>query len=104
MICKGIIQPLISPQETITLLRENGTVDTIDIAIKLCYEWRRQTSAELQKGSEDFNFACMLAALFDAGRIQGIREERQKRAHKAAQREAWNRRKEEALDNEQATA
>ena len=97
MIRNGKIQLKISPQETITLLRENGTVGTIDIVIKLCDEWHRQTSSELRKDSKDFNFMCMLAALFDAGRIQGIREERQKRAYKKALCE-------EALDNEQATA
>lgn len=35
-------------------------------------------STAIWTGHSDFNFMCMLSAIFDAGRIQGIREERQK--------------------------
>ena len=78
MIGNGKAQLLISPQEAITIARKFGTVDTIDIALELCKEWNSQTSTDIWTGHRDFSFMCMLSAIFDAGRIQGIREERQK--------------------------
>lgn len=116
------IQPLISPQEVIAIARQHTAVSTIDIVEELCSEWNRQTITESWEGNERFRFTCMLATLFNAGRIQGIREERQKRAYKKALRLAdkiltldpeslktvldfiLSHQKEEALDDEQATA
>lgn len=77
MVGNGKAQLLISPQEAITIARKYGTVDTIDIALELYKEWNSQTSTDIWTGHRDFSFMCMLSTIFDAGRIQGIREERQ---------------------------
>lgn len=80
MIGKKRMRLLIDPQEVITTARKYGTVDTVDIAVQLRDEWNRQTNTALWNGERDFKTLCMLAAIFDAGRMQGIREERAKGA------------------------
>lgn len=80
MIGKKRMRLLIEPQEVIATARKYGTVDTVDIAVQLRDEWNRQTNTAIWNREMDFNKLCMLAAIFDAGRMQGIREERAKGA------------------------
>ncbi len=78
---KGKKKPelLISPKEVIAICWQYSTIDTIEAVRQLCYEWNRQINADLQRNSPNFCFACMQSAIYEVGRMQGIREERLRR-------------------------
>jgi len=73
---------LITAEEITAIMEEAG--DTEDIcrarAIALAYKPKeKHAKAILSICFEMFDFACLLSNVYQAGRVQGIREERQKR-------------------------
>lgn len=76
MIGKQDTPQLITAQEAVKLSRRAGTIDSLELARNIAIEWKRTSD-----GNNDpiFNYLCMLGAIYDAGRIQGIREQRQTR-------------------------
>lgn len=76
MISKKESPQLITTEEAVTLCIKFATLDDIDTAedIYLAY-------MDKVKDTRDKRYAemCVLAAIYSAGRIQGIREERAKR-------------------------
>lgn len=70
---------LISPQEAVALALKFATTQSAYIAEDIEREYMKQTSAEQ---SPRWRYGWLLATLYNAGRIQGIREERQRRKPK----------------------
>lgn len=72
---------LVSAQEAVHLGKNYGTVDTLYIAQEIAEEYYKTLEAEEQTGLRDhyYEFIMLCSILFDAGRLQGIREERAKR-------------------------
>ena len=71
---------LITPQEAAALSDKFGTTDDIYRADDIYKEFMKL------KGSESDNrlkILCAIAAIYTAGRIQGIREERRKKRDKS---------------------
>ena len=80
MIEKKNTKEMITAQEIVAICDKAGTIDSIDRARAI-----EQAFLELNKDDNTdskWKYYCMLAAIYDGGRIQGIREEkaRQKRA------------------------
>ena len=67
---------LITAAEAVKLGREEGTRESIDRAVQIVNEWQK---AKQFPDSPGYDYWCMLATIYDAGRIQGIREERKRR-------------------------
>ena len=67
---------LVDPLEIVELFDRFGTSEAIADGAAIFYEWQ-----EHGKKSTDrlFDSLCLLGAVFEAGRIQGIREERRRR-------------------------
>lgn len=70
---------LISPQEAVALALKFSTVQSAYIAEDIEREYMKQTEGEK---SPRWRYGWLLATLYNAGRIQGIREERQRRKPK----------------------
>lgn len=80
MIGKEPIPRLITAEEAVELNKIAGTVDEMEIATEVFRE-----SANMVKDLPyGYAFACRLATVWSAGRIQGIREERAKRKNAGA--------------------
>ena len=75
MIGKQDIPQLITAQEAVEISRRAGAIDSVNMARDIALEWKR-TSDGLR--GRAFDYWCMLASIYDAGRIQGIREQRQR--------------------------
>jgi hypothetical protein len=77
------IHPLYVTEEDVTTARLHSTIEALFIAGRLCAEWVRQIKAlEIPVQHIPFNEHCMLAMLFEVGRMQGIREERARQKQK----------------------
>ncbi len=70
---------LISPQEAVDLALKFSTTQSAFIAEDIEREYMKQTEGEK---SPRWRYGWLLATLYNAGRIQGIREERQRRKPK----------------------
>ena len=75
MIEKKHTKELITPEEIVSITGRAGTIDSINRARDI-----EQAFLELNKGSDcsgnKWTYYCLLSAIYDGGRIQGIREER----------------------------
>lgn len=70
-------QPImITAEEAVKLGREQGSTNSIDRAVEIVQEWQK---APQFPDSPAYDYWCMLATIYDAGRIQGMRAERQRR-------------------------
>jgi len=67
---------LISPAEAVAIAIDNVTMVSASRARDIIKEWIRRTS---DRSSAENWPGWMYAAIYEAGRIQGIREERQKK-------------------------
>lgn len=76
---KRTITPLITPAEAVKLSLMFSTCQTAYIADDIKEEFMSQTSGEMDGR---FRLGWLLSTLYEAGRIQGIREERQRRKPK----------------------
>lgn len=67
---------LVDPVQIVELFDRFGTSEAIADGAAIFYEWQ-----EHGRKSTDrlFDSLCILGAIFEAGRIQGIREERSRR-------------------------
>lgn len=65
---------LTAAHEVIRLMRNYGTTADIQAAITIREAWDEE-----QGESNTFDFLCMLGAIYTAGRIDGIRSERNRR-------------------------
>lgn len=65
------VTPMITPQEAVKFAGER-TIDDMYIAVKIANEFRDTQPTR-------WNNMKILAAVWNAGRVQGIREERRKR-------------------------
>ena len=63
---------LIDPASTVKIAMKESTLQSLEVAMKLVTEYRRQ---DLDQDGE----ILLWAVLFEAGRLQGIREERAKK-------------------------
>lgn len=79
--CGKKIENLISPEEVVAMFRKNGDLQSIANAVAIHNEWQRTSKAENEIGN-GWDFAGMIGCIFEAGRVQGIREERAKLAAK----------------------
>lgn len=79
MIGKKEVPIMISAEEIVSICDNAGTIDSIDMAIAIEREFRKLESSQTCN-DQKWNYYRMLATIYDAGRIQGIREER-KRNH-----------------------
>lgn len=68
-------EPLVTPQEIVKLGRHSG-VESIYRAKEIL-----EATQEASEGGQDnyYTFLCALANIYDAGHLQGIREERLKK-------------------------
>ncbi len=76
MLGKREAPDMITAKEAVAISTKSGTIDEIYIAIEIIEEYERLNFAPNDKW---YNMACMYATLFEAGRIQGVREERYRR-------------------------
>lgn len=67
---------LITPEEAVAISMRAGTTDEIYIAVAIAEEYERLNFAPNDKW---YHIACLYATLYEAGRLQGIREERYRR-------------------------
>lgn len=81
MIGKRQAPALITTEEAIQLSFRAGTHESIERSYPL---FKAYIEEALKRGySGEFAILCALATVYDAGRIQGIREERKARLDKA---------------------
>ena len=73
--------PSISAEQAIALAENMNSINTLKEAHKLFMELIGTLDPDLE-GSYFFFFICRLAAFWNAGRVQGIREERARRKHR----------------------
>ena len=71
---------LITPQEAAALSAEFGTTDDIFRAEEIYNEFLKLKGAV---NDTRWKFMCAIGAIYTAGRIQGIREERRKKRDKS---------------------
>lgn len=69
---------LITPAEAIRL-SHTRTIFDFDIVKDLTAEFEKELTAEEVEKNQWFYSMCLLSAIWNAGRIQGIREERKKK-------------------------
>lgn len=72
---KRNFKQLISPKEIVELCRTEGTCEEMFTAREIMKEYEK---AVPDKRDYNWWFCCMLATIYEGGRIQGIREERQR--------------------------
>ena len=70
------IELLASPEEVISIYRKHGTISSLHAAEAIWKAWRLHGRTT---GDAVYDFDCLLGAIFEAGRVQGIREERFRR-------------------------
>lgn len=73
---KRAFPELITPAEAVALSVKYGTAEAGARAIDIANEYQRQTEGERDRRFREY---WTLAAIYDAGRMQGIREERARR-------------------------
>lgn len=71
---------LFNPQEVVALSHKYSTTESMYAAFDVWAAWVRDGH---KKREADWELRCMLSAIFDAGRLQGIREERARRRKEA---------------------
>lgn len=76
MIGKRYFDELITAKEVVELCSKNGTIDEMMQARAIFEEYERTVPKEPK--DPNWWFYCMLATIYEGGRIQGIREERQR--------------------------
>lgn len=77
MIGKNTVNELITPEEAAALARKAGTAEEIERGLAVYEAFvRSATAAEIET---KFLKYAVIGAIYTAGRIQGIREERQLR-------------------------
>lgn len=69
---------LISPEEAVNL-SEHSFAETRRPAIEIANHCKKAFQRAHIDADPAFNYVCMVQAIFEAGRIQGIREERNRR-------------------------
>lgn len=78
---------MIDPQEAVKLARKYSTLDTLQLVAQLAAEWNKQESLSGTKPEDllycDYDTLLLLSAVFDAGRLQGIRETRERGKERA---------------------
>lgn len=77
---------LVTVDEVVTLCRKYGTSETADFCYEVAKEWNRRS----HHPDSLFSQMCMLSCCFDAGRIQGIREERTTRRRTTPEARRWD--------------
>ena len=75
MISKKGIPAYITPEEAAQISRKAQTIDDIDTALSIKQAYMQLAAAE-NSALTDFDELKALAAVYQGGRIQGIREER----------------------------
>lgn len=80
---------LVTPQEAVKLAKKRPLQDDIDIVHEIYNEFFSGLSDEDVRKSKMFYTVLFWTTVWNAGRVQGIREER-KRRRKAAERAAEN--------------
>ena len=79
---KNIPPELISAKEAIEICLRAGTIDSIEKALPIFEGYKKEFSKECNGSETAFITACALGTVYDAGRIQGIREERKAKRDK----------------------
>lgn len=72
---------LITPQEITAIMKRAGTVGDIERAAAIAREYIKVTGITTFKNDHALHYRCMLATIYQAGRIQGIREQKAKYAN-----------------------
>ena len=75
MIGRDNREPLISIPETVATVRSYGTAETLRWVKEFIKEWQKHMT-ETEAQDVQWANARLCSALFDAGRIEGIKEER----------------------------
>lgn len=78
MICKKTPPVLVDIKEDTRVSREYGTIDTVDLALAIYNEALKPRDGA-PESDDIFARCCALGAIFNVGRMQGIREERARR-------------------------
>lgn len=81
MIQKNHPGRMITAEESVAISHRAATVDSCFIAREISHEYMMQNPP--REGEYTLWLYCMYGAIYDAGRIQGIREERARRRAKA---------------------
>lgn len=79
MVQKTTPKELITPAEIAAICKKAGTTDSIDRAIAIEKAVKENVSQDV---SDLWLHLLVIGAIYDGGRIQGIREERTKRTNK----------------------
>lgn len=77
---------LVTVDEVVTLSRKYGTTETADFCYEVAKEWKKRS----RQSDSLFSMMCLLSCCFDAGRIQGIREERIARRRSTPEARRWD--------------
>ena len=78
--CRQAPAELITPQEITAIMKRAGTVGDIERAEAIEREYIKVTGITTFKNDPALHYRCMLATIYQAGRIQGIREQKAKYA------------------------
>lgn len=65
---------MINPVETVELCLQYGTIDSGSIAVEIANRYEERTPY-----TGRYRLFCLLGTVYEAGRLQGIREERARR-------------------------
>lgn len=79
MIGKNNTPALVDIKEDTRIARDYGTVDIVTLALAIYNEALKPRIGKPDEQDYKWLRACALAAIFDVGRMQGIREERARR-------------------------
>ena len=82
MVCKQEKNPaeLITPQEITAIMQRAGTIDDIVRAQAVALEYIKQNN--ISPVSFSWDMLCVFSNIYQAGRLQGIREQKAKYASK----------------------
>ena len=76
-------KPLVTPQEALEMAENFRSVDDITTVMEIVdYFYETKYFEKRERSSDRFVQLAFLAAVWNAGRVQGIREERVKRGAK----------------------
>lgn len=79
MIGRGNTPQLITAEEAVAISLRAGTTEEIHRAVEIAAEYqKREPTLIAERGDTFYRAACLYATIWEAGRIQGIREERSK--------------------------
>lgn len=77
---------MVTVDEVVTLCRKYGTTETADFCYQVAQEWNKRS----HQPDSLFSLMCMCSCLFDAGRVQGKREERAARRSRTPEARRWD--------------